>query len=480
MDGASSGSHPDRPHSRHTADISAHRSKVRVLLLPVIHRQQRLTKFSEQRSHAQMSEAGLQDRTDMNHDTTSATQIQSSPRRSRLVLPPLSPSIRSPSRMDPASSTHPRRGFDYRRPTSTSAAFPRPDVVDLTADDEVNDDTSGAQEQDMGDSSSIFGSHLVHEFNRPRHQQRLPRFGRPIIDLSEGSSPPRNATSSSNSGESRRESRRALYREDRITPGAHQGDASEVLHERRRHRVGRPRPISYAEPPTPSPPRRPQPTQAEIDLTNSSDAIEDDVIFVSSRANPQPREPVRPAGRHVQGWSNSMEETMGMERILGDPDRMSILRRVFNSFHGLRRFHSNNLALVADLPSPGQFRQPDLNYNSPGFELRIDPDRTTPQTPAYQPPAPANDGFTRNPAKSEEVVCPSCGDELTQGLTEEKRQVWVVKSCGHVSNGSAVNRSLTNVSKGILWTVHRSSVQAKSQSHRQSKGAGCSFAFVAL
>jgi ribosomal protein L37AE/L43A len=31
------------------------------------------------------------------------------------------------------------------------------------------------------------------------------------------------------------------------------------------------------------------------------------------------------------------------------------------------------------------------------------------------------------------VVCPNCGDELAVGKDEMKQQIWVVKSCGHVS-----------------------------------------------
>jgi hypothetical protein len=31
------------------------------------------------------------------------------------------------------------------------------------------------------------------------------------------------------------------------------------------------------------------------------------------------------------------------------------------------------------------------------------------------------------------VVCPNCGDELAVGKDEIKQQIWVVKSCGHVS-----------------------------------------------
>jgi hypothetical protein len=56
-----------------------------------------------------------------------------------------------------------------------------------------------------------------------------------------------------------------------------------------------------------------------------------------------------------------------------------------------------------------------------------------PSTPPYAAPAAPSSGFTRSPEEDEEVVCPNCGDELTMGKTEEKQQLWVLKGCGHVS-----------------------------------------------
>jgi hypothetical protein len=47
------------------------------------------------------------------------------------------------------------------------------------------------------------------------------------------------------------------------------------------------------------------------------------------------------------------------------------------------------------------------------------------------PPAP--EGFTRNPAEEDVLVCPACDAELSVGEEEVKRQVWLVKKCGHVS-----------------------------------------------
>lgn len=73
-----------------------------------------------------------------------------------------------------------------------------------------------------------------------------------------------------------------------------------------------------------------------------------------------------------------------------------------------------------------------MDYAAPGFDLGL-PGANRPPTPKYSPPPEPEEGFTRNPAEDEVVVCPLCGDELAMGENEVKQQVWVVKGCGHVS-----------------------------------------------
>lgn len=53
--------------------------------------------------------------------------------------------------------------------------------------------------------------------------------------------------------------------------------------------------------------------------------------------------------------------------------------------------------------------------------------------PTYDPPEPAREGFTRSPKEGDTIVCPNCDDELGTGDTEEKRSVFFVRGCGHVS-----------------------------------------------
>ncbi|TPR07456.1 hypothetical protein CAN33_0027665 [Aspergillus niger] len=74
---------------------------------------------------------------------------------------------------------------------------------------------------------------------------------------------------------------------------------------------------------------------------------------------------------------------------------------------------------------------------------------TRQRTPAnaYKPPSPPPEGFTRNVAEDDVVVCPNCDMELGTG-DETKQQIWVVKQCGHVYCGDcASNRSLSKAKK---------------------------------
>lgn len=96
-------------------------------------------------------------------------------------------------------------------------------------------------------------------------------------------------------------------------------------------------------------------------------------------------------------------------------------------------------------PRPG-FEMPGmLDYASTGFDIGVPESRPEPPPVRYEPPTAAATGFTRTPhdKKDEAVVCPCCGDELAVGDSDEKRQVWAVKACGHVSNLSSDGLTLT-------------------------------------
>lgn len=113
------------------------------------------------------------------------------------------------------------------------------------------------------------------------------------------------------------------------------------------------------------------------------------------------------------------------------------------------RTHEDELVEWENFPG-GNFELPaHLDYFAPAFDLEH-PTRRQPQSrlPTYDPPAPAQEGFTRTPNEDDVLVCPNCDDELGLGDDEVKRQVWVVKACGHVYCGEcAKNRSTSKKSQ---------------------------------
>lgn len=81
-----------------------------------------------------------------------------------------------------------------------------------------------------------------------------------------------------------------------------------------------------------------------------------------------------------------------------------------------------------------------MDFEAIGFDLGIDLDleehRHSPPRPASPPREPlpsARTGFTRSPKEDDVCVCPNCQEELCTGEDEVKRQIFVVKACGHVS-----------------------------------------------
>lgn len=92
------------------------------------------------------------------------------------------------------------------------------------------------------------------------------------------------------------------------------------------------------------------------------------------------------------------------------------------------------------------FRAPDINLNfaQAGFNYE-QPTRVQPRLPTYESPPAAQTGFTRSPGEDEILVCPHCDDELGVGPDDVKRQVWVIKACGHVRTRSLLHLLWTNV-----------------------------------
>lgn len=72
-----------------------------------------------------------------------------------------------------------------------------------------------------------------------------------------------------------------------------------------------------------------------------------------------------------------------------------------------------------------------MDFEAVGFNMGMEPARE-PAPQAYTAPKKAPAGFTRSPEEEGELVCPNCEEELCIGDGDAKRQVWIVKGCGHV------------------------------------------------
>ncbi len=92
---------------------------------------------------------------------------------------------------------------------------------------------------------------------------------------------------------------------------------------------------------------------------------------------------------------------------------------------------------------PGGIELPErMNYEIAGFAMVTPP-------PTYKAPGPAQEGFTRSPREEDVLVCPNCEEELGTGEDELKRQVWVVRSCGHVCH------SIFSTAQLVVDTVNK-------------------------
>jgi hypothetical protein len=76
------------------------------------------------------------------------------------------------------------------------------------------------------------------------------------------------------------------------------------------------------------------------------------------------------------------------------------------------------------------FQMPNPDYERQGFPLGQP--ATHDQLENHDPLPQARPGFTRTPGEGDILICANCDSELGEGDTEERRQVWVIKICGHV------------------------------------------------
>ncbi|KAI4630095.1 hypothetical protein J4E80_001028 [Alternaria sp. BMP 0032] len=313
-------------------------------------------------------------------------------------------------------------GFDYRRPAG-SASQHTTASVDLTGDDEddvaidlsQDDDIIDLTADDSGDGASHNGNNAreqqqdrgQQESHRGRHHpRRLPRGFDIIIDLDNGEE------------------------EWHPDPPAPQPSSPEIEF------------ISS----------RTIPGQRHLQPVDENESDGEDVRFI--RANALPEAEARRRQRNEQ-----LDNVMDLFGTLNG--RFTHLRAQVDRFHEqvnrtANRFHEpvapSRSASRGRAPHirVGAFQAPNLDFDIIGFDIgpRV---REAPPPPAtYDAPPPAPEGFTRSPEEEgEALICPNCEEQLCVGSDEIKRQVWIVKGCGHVYCGECTaNRSAKRSAKG--------------------------------
>lgn len=270
---------------------------------------------------------------------------------------------------------YPGDGLDFRRPISLTRDDTRTSVIDLTADEPGpfitnNNADDPSQEQ------------------RPRQRtQRPPRFDREIIDLDD---------------------------EDSLRPAA-PAESPEV---------------QFVSSRTLETPRLDPPRYHNGNLGGHDD---DDLEIVDSRTVP----------RHPE--QERLEQVMAIAGILEFEDfprgqflhlRQRIQRAV-NARPPVAPPRGGRAARRGQGQGQGHIHvgfhaPPMMDFEMVGFDLGLGGGRPPPP-PTYDAPQPAPEGFTRSPTEDVSYICPNCEDELCMGDVDIKRQVWIVKSCGHVS-----------------------------------------------
>ena len=203
---------------------------------------------------------------------------------------------------------------------------------------------------------------------------------------------------------------------------------------------------------------------AENDQTEGAVVVRDgspEVEVLSSRTTQDPRLPVRARARTAT-LRPYLARPDRSRRIEDPPHLIQYMRNMFHNRHHRTSAQVGRPGTMAVVevnemgepfnPSPGSlnslfFDDPDdegmFVHQTTGFQLPRDLDFDVaafpmgghipqPPAPTYDAPPPPRDGFTRSPTEDQEIICPNCGDELGLGEDDIKRQVWVIKMCGHV------------------------------------------------
>lgn len=206
-----------------------------------------------------------------------------------------------------------------------------------------------------------------------------------------------------------------------------------------------------------------QPNQRPIEL-DAGDGEDDEVTFLREtrrRAAPIFPNELLQTMMNLPHLRAAVAERAQNARRHAERHRQATQNRFLNQAQAARNRANSN---AAPRPPPRgarphiqvAFIAPDPQYANVAFDmgLRHDEQPSSPE-PTYEAPSKAPEGFTRSPQENDNLICPNCEDDLCVGDTDLKRQVWIVKACGHVRSFSPgrwiVN---TNLRAGLLRRMH--------------------------
>lgn len=170
----------------------------------------------------------------------------------------------------------------------------------------------------------------------------------------------------------------------------------------------------------------------------------------------------------VGGWNGLRQHAQGQQHTQHSARQLHQLLHANHHHHHHHHHHAPADVLLLhgnrDIILPG-----DLDFVTQGFRMGdVTADPPQPAPPTYDAPPPAREGFTRSPKEEDVLLCPNCEDELGTGKDEVKRQVWVVKACGHV-RVSRLRRSssfLLTGSRCIVENVQKTDQLLRKAKHR--------------
>ena len=299
-------------------------------------------------------------------------------------------------------------GIDTRRPImSSSTAGLETDTIDLTADDDIDPDAY---------------PHFDIAFSRDHTQEALPELTEPDRNLRRRGPPfPRESMAGYE----------VINLED--------DSGEEAVAQDRRGRTSIPAPpILHREDSSP-----------DLVITGSRPVAEE-----LRELDPQRRLPTPPILRFRFGGQGGITDYLrrGREIIFGTAGANSNLDQldVQDTYPPLPPLGPFDILEppAPDLPVPdlpGDYHNVAFNYQRAAFPIArvtrfagnnahrssTPPEVIDPEP--YKEPQAVLPGYSRNLAEDDVAICPACEEELASGGDDRKEQVWVSKTCGHVS-----------------------------------------------